>query len=126
MGSVGGISDRMDRDEARGIHKAIKAAGSELALAYKAGVSLAVVYKWRNAGGVLMTAHADKVSQVTGVPIAELVPSIKVATPDPEDAGQRNRRGRPRKGAKMTATYPASRRVLSIGNPATAIAVGQN
>lgn len=115
----------MERTETRGIHKAIKAAGSELALAYKAGVSLAVVYKWKNAGGVLMTAHADHVSQVTGVPIAELVPHLKPSSA-PDDDTQRRRRGRPQKGAKMSATYPASRRVLSLGNPATALAVGQN
>lgn len=102
--------------ESSGIKRAITAAGGELALAYKAGVSLAVVYKWRGIGGVLMTADAAKVSRVTGVPIADLVPTIEAKPAEPSEKRRARRRGKDKVMSSATCCDP--RPLRRIGQPA--------
>lgn len=86
----------------RGIDRAITQAGGELALAYKAGCSLGAVYKWRRIGGVLKTVDAKRVSDVTGVPIADLIPALDYELAPPRRCGRKSKQ-RPASPASPTA-----------------------
>jgi hypothetical protein len=71
-------------DKLSGIGRALKRAkqlwpdaNEYTALAYHAGCTPQAVYKWESIGGIPTTRHAQKVSELTGVPVADLVPPLE-------------------------------------------------
>lgn len=58
------------------VTRAIEAAGSAAALADKLGVTRSAVSQWKH----IPSWHIAKVAEVTGIPIAELVPAQGKAT----------------------------------------------
>lgn len=113
------------------LKQAVENVGGELLAAHYAGLSqegmrqaLVRGYLSNARSAVLLaqaTEAAGKPVSVAGIAGLEV---INGNGSDPSEQNRGSRRGR--KGVKMTATYHESRSLRPIGNPATAIAVGQN
>ncbi len=121
-----------------GIQRALRRAEQQwpdankyVALAFHAGVSAQVVYKWEAIGGIPTTRHALKVCELTGVAVSDLAPAIDAkpaAAPPPERArrGQRGVRPFQKKAKALSIVQSVDRSEPAVGEMATVEGAGQS